>query len=147
LKLYDNTAKSLVGSRNEIIESESEGIVSTQARKKLNVTLDHLPQAMAENLRNSKYFQDHPTVLKNTFEKSATTYEEDPNLLPGWKVKYYSRPAMGPRPGRSDRVFLSPEFMQIRSTFGVLEYMRCAGYSSSQIKQVAACLPNVRKFK
>merc|ERR1719431_2204429 len=91
------------------------------------------PPRAAENLKKSKYFLDHPTVLKGNI-KDTSTYQEDPRLMPGWKVKFYPRPPTGGKPGRNDRVFLTPENMQIRSSFGVAEYMRCFAYSPSKIK-------------
>merc|ERR1719318_798739 len=153
-KLYDHGVSNAVPPSHVQNESKSdatsEEISSALPLKKNFLTLDHLPKSLAKNIRSSKYFQDHPSVLKNCTEKNTKTYQEDPNLLPMWKVKRYPRPADGMKAARNDRVFLTPETMQIRSTYGVVEYMRCSGqYGDSQIKHVTTYLrtPNMKRYK
>jgi len=159
-KLYDQSAyKSATPPSEQIIEDpvkvENVEIKPTEAilslsQKKYLASLDHLPETLAGNLRKSKYFLAHPTVLKKSKDNGDKSFQEDSNLMPGWKVKYYTR--LHQEGGRSDKVYLSPENMQIRSSFGLFEYMRCSEqYTDSQMKSVTSiknfCKTNIKKYK
>jgi len=80
----------------------------------------------------SEYFKTRPSMLK-MWRSNDLTLEEDSNLPQGWRTKVYKR-----KSGRLDIHYITPENLDIRSKFGVLEYMRLSeNYDKEELDRVA----------
>lgn len=89
------------------------------------VTVDFL-------VTQSEYFRTRPSMLK-MWRSNDLTLEEDSNLPQGWRTKVYKR-----KSGRVDIHYITPENLDIRSKFGVLEYMRLSeNYDKDELDRVA----------
>lgn len=92
------------------------------------VTIDDL-------VSQSEYFQTRPSVLK-LWKAKDQNLEIDENLPTGWRMKVYTR-----KSGRLDIHYISPENMDVKTKFGVMEYMRlCRNYSKEEVERVAEYL-------
>merc|ERR1712179_350262 len=81
----------------------------------------------------SEYFKTRPSMLKIMWRSNDLTLEEVSNLPQGWRTKVYKR-----KSGRLDIHYITPENLDIRSKFGVLEYMRLSeNYDKEGLDRVA----------
>jgi len=80
----------------------------------------------------SDYFKTRPSMLK-IWKSNDSTLEEDSDLPQGWRTKVYKR-----KSGRVDLHYITPENLDIRSKFGVVEYMRLSeNYDKEEVNRVA----------
>jgi len=108
----------------------SDGSISPPpgGESKEQFTLDDL-------VRQSEYFQTRPSVLK-MWKAKDQSLEVDKNLPAGWRMKVYTR-----KSGRLDIHYITPENMDVKTKFGVMEYMRLSrNYSVEEVERVAEYL-------
>ena len=99
----------------------SDGSISPppDGENKQQFTLDDL-------VSQSEYFQTRPSVLK-MWKAKDQSLEVDKNLPEGWRMKVYTR-----KSGRMDIHYITPENMDVKTKFGVMEYMRLGGKMSQE---------------
>jgi len=94
------------------------------------------PQFTLDDLvSQSEYFQTRPSVLK-LWKAKDQSLEVDKNLPAGWRMKVYTR-----KSGRMDIHYITPENMDVKTKFGVMEYMRLSrNYTMAEVERVAEYL-------
>ena len=103
-----------------------------------------LKEVTEEDLAKSKYFseQRHPVITRLASQTAVEDFNEEEILLPGWKYKTRQVFKDSKKTGVSKRkVFLTPnKKWRIRTSLGVLEYLRLQGRGRSQLSTLAGKL-------